>query len=122
MIVVFDGMCNACNGFVRFLEGREGGRTITFVPVQSARGAALLTACGEPAGDPSTMIVVDRGETLLRSDAVLAAVAGMGGGWRAARLLKLVPRQVRDPLYTGFARRRYLWFGRAATCTRCERP
>jgi predicted DCC family thiol-disulfide oxidoreductase YuxK len=122
MIVVFDGVCNACNRFVRFLSWRDSAGRLTFVPAQSARGAAMLTACGERPDDPSTMIVVDRGTTLLRSDAVIAAVAQLGGGWRVARLGRIVPQGLRDAAYTGFARRRYRWFGRTADCAVCGAP
>lgn len=120
MIVVFDGQCNVCNGYVRFLTRHDRGGRLTFVPAASEPGRAWLERCGEAPDNPSTMIVVDGERPWLRSDAVLVAVASLGGGWRAVRLLRLVPRGLRDALYTGFARRRYRWFGRASTCAICE--
>ncbi|KQN21208.1 hypothetical protein ASE86_14635 [Sphingomonas sp. Leaf33] len=120
MIVVFDGHCNVCNGFVRFLAARDPRHRIAFVPAMSAAGRDWLTACGQSVDDPATMIVVDGDTRHLRSDAVIAAVASLGGVWRAVRIGRLLPRAVRDRLYTGFARRRYRWFGRAQACAVCD--
>lgn len=122
MMIVFDGTCNACNRFVRFLAKHDRTKRLTFLPAQSEQGAAILVANGQAPDDPSTMIIIDRGITLLRSDALLAAVAGSGGGWRVVSLLKMVPRVLRDAAYTGFARRRYRWFGRTAECNTCGAP
>lgn len=120
MIVVFDGMCRVCSGYVRFLERHDRQRRLLFVPAASAEGRAALLACGESPDDPSTMIVIDDGVRRLRSDAVLTAIAALGGGWRGVRLLAIVPRSWRDWLYSGFARRRYRWFGRVEVCPACE--
>ena len=120
MIVVFDNACNVCNAYTRFLARHDRQARLEFVPADSTRGREALIAIGESLDDPSTMIAIDRGAALVRSDAVLAAVAALGGGWRGVRLFRLVPRRVRDALYTGFARRRYRWFGRAADCSVCE--
>jgi predicted DCC family thiol-disulfide oxidoreductase YuxK len=120
-IVIFDGGCNVCNAYVRFLVKRDRRHRLIFVPAASDQGRAWLARCGEALDDPSTMIVVERGVARLRSDAVFAAVAELGGSWRAIRLLALMPRPLRDALYTGFARRRYRWFGRADACATCER-
>jgi predicted DCC family thiol-disulfide oxidoreductase YuxK len=122
MIIVFDGNCNACNRFVRFLARGDRTGQLSFVHAQSERGAAILLANGERADDPSTMIVIDRGRTLLRSDGVIAAVAALGGGWRIVRQLTMVPRRLRDAAYVGFARCRYRWFGTAADCSACGAP
>lgn len=120
MIVVFDGMCNVCNGYVRFLQRRDRRDRLTFVTAGSDEGRRLLVAYGEAPDAPSTMIVIERGIQRVRSDAVLAAIAALGGGWRGIGLLRIIPRAVRDALYTGFARRRYRWFGQAPTCATCD--
>lgn len=119
MIVVFDSMCNVCNAYVGFLKRHDRKARLSFVAARSSDGRAALVAGGQSPDDPSTMIVIDSDVLLLRSDAVLAAIAALGGGWRGVRLFALVPRAWRDALYTGFARRRYRWFGRAMPCAAC---
>lgn len=119
MIVVFDSQCNVCNGFIDFLARHDRGSKLSFVQASSDAGRKWLTLCGQSPDDPSTMIVIDNGIARLRSDAVLSAVMALGGGWRAAGALHLLPRTFRDTLYTQFARRRYRWFGRADSCAVC---
>lgn len=55
---------------------------------------------------------------LANSDAVLAIYEGLGWPWRAAALLRVVPRVLRDPMYRLVARNRYRLFGRRDTCWR----
>src|SRR3546814_3200405 len=50
------------------------------------------------------------------SDAIIAVLIRLGGAWRAAHLLRMVPRRLRDPLYRHLARSRYRWFGRREAC------
>lgn len=38
----------------------------------------------------------------------------MGGWWRLALLLRIIPRVLRDWAYDMIARNRYRWFGKAA--------
>jgi len=52
----------------------------------------------------------------VRSDAALAVVAGLGGAWRAAALLRVIPRRLRDAVYDWIARHRFRWFGRREEC------
>ena len=116
IVVVFDGACNFCNGWVRFLLEHDRARRFRFAAATSTYGALVLSAMGERADDPSTLVLIDGERRYVRSDAVLRAVAALGGGWTAARMLLLVPRGLRDAGYLAFARRRIRWFGRAETC------
>ncbi|MES3101659.1 thiol-disulfide oxidoreductase DCC family protein [Sphingomonas faeni] len=119
MIVVFDDHCNVCNFYVRCLKRHDRDR-LSFLPASSLRGREILLACDESPDDPATMIVIGPAGPLKRSDAVLAAIAELGGAWRMVRLFAYLPRGIRDTLYTGLAKHRYRWFGRTDLCTACE--
>ena len=41
-ILLFDGVCNLCNGAVRFVIKRDTKGTFMFAPLQSETGQALL--------------------------------------------------------------------------------
>jgi predicted DCC family thiol-disulfide oxidoreductase YuxK len=116
MVVVFDGVCNFCNGWVRFLLKRDRRGVLQFAPAQSAFGAKVLLENGERPDDPSTIILVDGVRHYLRSEAILRTVAALGGGWRLAMLGLLAPRPIRDAAYLAFGRRRYRWFGKSESC------
>ena len=114
-VIVFDGICVICNGWVRLLLKRDHGR-YRFASMQSPAGRALLLAHGLDADDPSSFLLVEQGRAFTDSDAIVRVLAGLGGAWKIAALLVLVPRFVRDPLYRLIARNRYRWFG-TTSCT-----
>ena len=116
MLLVFDGVCNLCNGFVRFLLERDEAGRLTFTICQSEAGAATMREAGVDPNDPVSVVLVDGGKSYTYSDASLLAIAALGGAWRLVLVARLIPRFLRDPVYRFVARRRYRWFGRSDTC------
>jgi len=114
-VIVFDGVCVLCNGWVRFLLKRDRGR-YRFASMQSDAGRALLAGHGLDPADPASFLLVDAGRAWTDSDAIGRVLGGLGGAWRIAALIALVPRFLRDPLYRLVARNRYRWFG-TTSCT-----
>lgn len=113
-VIVFDGVCVLCNGWVRFLLKRDRRAGYRFAAMQSEAGRALLAAHGLDPDDPASFLLVDGGRAWMDTDAIRRVLAGLGGAWRMAGLMALVPRFVRDPLYRWVARNRYRWFGTTA--------
>ena len=116
MILVFDGVCNLCGGFVRFLLKRDRQAGIRFATTQSDYGATCMRQAGLDPDDPASILLVMNNKTLIQSDAVLSVVASLGGVWRLASIGRLVPRPLRDRVYRWVACNRYRWFGRASHC------
>ena len=110
-IVVFDGICVLCNGWVRFLLRHDPAGRYRFASMQSKSGRALLSENGLDADDPASFLLVEDGRAWKDSDAIRRVLIGLGGIWRAAALISLVPRAVRNPVYRTIARNRYRWFG-----------
>lgn len=115
-IVVFDGVCHLCSGWVRFLLRRDRARQFRFAAMQSVAGRALLAAHGLDPDDPVSFLLVTEQRALTDSDAILAVLRRLGGLWRITGVLRLLPRFVRDPLYRLIARHRYRLFGRREQC------
>lgn len=63
-----------------------------------------------------SFLLLDAAGATTDSDAIIAVLARLGGAWRIARALSVVPRGMRDPLYRWLARNRYRWFGRKDAC------
>jgi predicted DCC family thiol-disulfide oxidoreductase YuxK len=116
MVIVFDGVCNLCNRWVRFLLPRDRSGVFRFAHCQSEYGGAVLDRLGESRDDPSTVVLIDGDKVHLRSTAVLRALAALGGVWRGMLLLLIIPRPLRDTIYSFIACRRYRWFGRTEQC------
>lgn len=115
-VVVFDGVCVLCNGWVRFLMARRGGARFRFAAMQGPAGRALLARHGVDPGDPASFLFLHEGRARTDSDGVIAVFETLGGGWRLASALRVVPRAWRDAAYRVLARNRYRWFGRHAAC------
>jgi predicted DCC family thiol-disulfide oxidoreductase YuxK len=117
-VVLFDGVCNLCNGWVNFLIDRDPQGVLRFASLQSSAAGDLLRSAGhaQPAAEPETILFVDGGRVFERSAAVLRMVRYLSGGWWLLGALAVVPRPVRDLVYRWIARHRYAWFGKSETC------
>jgi predicted DCC family thiol-disulfide oxidoreductase YuxK len=116
-ILLYDGVCNLCNGFVRFVLARDPAARFRFAAIQSEPGRRLLTERGLDPDALDTVVLLDeRGRARTRSDAVLAVLARLRAPWPLAAAFRVVPAFVRDPVYRAIARARYRWFGRTDSC------
>ena len=117
-LIVFDGHCVLCSSSARFVLHHDRRKRFRLTTAQGETGIAVQRRFGVDPDALETIVVVQDGRALTRSDAVLAIAAGLGWPWRALTALKLVPRRLRDRLYDAIARRRYRWFGRRDACWR----
>ncbi|WP_353375087.1 DCC1-like thiol-disulfide oxidoreductase family protein [Microbulbifer sp. NBRC 101763] len=119
-IVIFDSICNLCNGWSRLLLKYDNEHYFTLCRAQSAAGQYLLQKLGMPLQDFETMVLLERENGSFRqyhkSDAALRIAASLTGYWRLIALLRYIPRPARDLLYDLIARNRYRWFGRRNSC------
>ncbi|MCP3101108.1 thiol-disulfide oxidoreductase DCC family protein [Myxococcus sp. K15C18031901] len=116
-VVLFDGVCNLCNGAVNFIIDRDPGAHIRFAALQSEQAAALLAPLGRvPEMDPQSFILVEDGRVYERSTAALRVVRRLSGAWKLLYAFMLVPRPLRDVVYGLIARNRYRLFGKAEAC------
>jgi len=114
-IVYFDGLCPLCDGLVRFILPRDRHRRYRVAPLQGKtardRLANRLTDQGQ-----ESVVLEEATRLRTRSDAAIAIVTGLGGGWKLAAVLRIIPRPLRDALYDFVARHRSTWFGRREAC------
>lgn len=115
-LIVFDGVCHLCTGFVRFVIRRDRERMFLFLPAQSPRGTALYARLGMRTSDWESNLLVADGRVYTELDAFIEVTRRFGGPWRLMPVLYAVPRPLRDRLYRWIARNRYRWFGRRDTC------
>jgi predicted DCC family thiol-disulfide oxidoreductase YuxK len=116
-IVLFDGICNLCNGSVRFILKNDKSKRIRVASLQSETGKSLLRQAGFPADSIFTVIYF-RGEKIYqRSEAVLQILRDMGGAWKLFYGFIIIPPFIRDFFYNVVARYRYRIFGKRDHCT-----
>ena len=114
--ILFDGVCNLCNGFVQFVIRRDAAAYFRFAALQSEEGQKLLKDHGLPTQKFSTILLLENGQLYTQSTAALRIFRKLGLGWKLLSLLRVVPAFLRNPLYNFVSRNRYRWFGQRESC------
>ena len=93
----YDGHCGLCHRTVRFVLSEDRAAAFRFAPLQGETFAKAVPE-NKRASLPDSMVVLRAdGELLVRSEAVLHMMRGLGGVWRVmAALVRIVPRRLRD--------------------------
>jgi predicted DCC family thiol-disulfide oxidoreductase YuxK len=115
-VLLFDGVCNLCNGLVAFLIPRDPDGQLQFAALQSDAGQALLARHGLPTEGFDSFVLVEGEQLYTKSDAAIRVAELLGWPYRAARVGRLLPSGLRDSLYDIVANNRYDWFGRKDQC------
>jgi predicted DCC family thiol-disulfide oxidoreductase YuxK len=113
-VLLFDGVCNLCNGVVQFVLRHDVSGEIKFASQQSEFGAQLLAARGIQGMQSVVLIEGDRVYT--HSDAALRLLHHLPAPWRWFAELKIIPKPLRELVYTFIARYRYRIFGKREAC------
>lgn len=115
-IVLFDGVCNFCNGTINFLMDRDSSQRLKFAPLQSEAGQQLLRKHHLPTDDFKSFVFITQGKVYQQSTAALKIACILDGGWKALYGLIIVPAFLRNAVYALIARNRYRWFGKMDAC------
>ncbi|HVG50616.1 MAG TPA: DCC1-like thiol-disulfide oxidoreductase family protein [Xanthobacteraceae bacterium] len=114
-LILYDGVCVLCSNWFRFVAARDVSRKFYFTAIQSPYGRTLAQQLGIDPESPQTNAVLLDGKINLRSDSAIAALSALPRwGWVAA--FRLMPKPLRDALYTLIARNRYALFGKHDVC------
>ncbi len=115
-IVLFDGVCNFCNGAVNFVIERDKANFFKFAPLQSEFGRDLAEKHGIDTSKTDSLIVVEDDKVHTYSSAALRIARKLDGLWSIAYAFIVVPKPIRDVFYQLFARYRYRLFGKQDAC------
>jgi predicted DCC family thiol-disulfide oxidoreductase YuxK len=116
-IILFDGVCNLCNGSVIFILQREKRPVFKFASIQSKAGKELLEWCALPSDYNQAVILIDHGKIYLGSTAALKIGQQLRFPWSLLSSAGLiVPKFFRAWVYRQIARHRYQWFGKRDSC------
>jgi predicted DCC family thiol-disulfide oxidoreductase YuxK len=115
-LILFDGVCNLCNGWVRFIIRRDPNGIFRFAAQQTPTGQALVPDYMRNTSDLPSVILIDDSAIYAESDAVLEIFRRLAPPWSWIAFLRIIPRRVRDACYHFVARHRYRWFGQTEVC------
>lgn len=114
-IILFDGVCNLCNGSVNFLIRRDFKKEFNFTPLQSNFGKLLVEELNIPKQIDSIILVIND-EYYLKSNAIIKIIKELKWYWRILIVVKILPQKTRDAIYDFVANNRYKWFGIRKEC------
>jgi len=116
-IIIFDGICNLCNGSVIFVIQNEKLPEFKFASIQSETGQELLNWCGLPSGYGQAVIYIENEDFYSGSTAALKIGQRLKFPWSILSSLGLLfPGSLREWLYSQIATHRYRWFGKRDVC------
>lgn len=115
-IILFDGVCNLCNGVVQFVIKNDKYSHFKFASLQSDFGQQILKKNKLSTTDLDTFIYLENQNLFIKSTAALKVLKGLGGKWKLFYIFIIVPKFIRDLAYDSIAKRRYSIWGKSESC------
>lgn len=116
MVILFDGVCNLCNGFVNFIVRRDKKHRFMFATLNSNYAKEVEEKYGINLTDLNTVILIKHGKVYTKSTAVLCIAKGLGFPFSLIYGFIIIPPFIRNSIYNLFANNRYRWFGKRQSC------
>jgi len=115
-VILFDGVCNFCNGAINFVLKQDRKSVFRFAPLQSEAGRRLLQQYNLPTEEFESFVLIDQGKVYKKSNAALRVMNKLPWYWKESQIFRLIPTIFRDAIYDFIARNRYKWFGKKDEC------
>ncbi len=115
-IILFDGVCNLCNGSVNFIIERDPQQRFRFAALQSDFGRELLRRHHLRPDHLESIVLIENERVFTDSTAALRIAKQLRWPWPIFFGGILMPPFMRDAVYRWIARNRYRWFGKQESC------
>jgi predicted DCC family thiol-disulfide oxidoreductase YuxK len=115
-IVLFDGVCNLCNGAIQFLLKRDKKKQFLVGSLQGKKGQEYLAKYHLSSDQYHSFLLIEGNVLYTRSTAVLRTLKHLGRGWQLLYVFIYIPQPIRDGVYKFIAANRYRWFGKKDQC------
>ena len=115
-IILFDGVCNLCNNSIQFIIKRDKKKHFLYASLQSDAAQNLLLQFQLKNSDFDSIILIEKGKVYQKSSAILKIASHLNGLWKLSYGFIIVPKIIRDFVYTIIAKNRYKWFGKKDVC------
>ncbi|MEO7802658.1 MAG: thiol-disulfide oxidoreductase DCC family protein [Ginsengibacter sp.] len=115
-IILFDGVCNLCNGAVNFIIQKDKKQVYSFASLQSDFGKDLLRQFNLESNNMNSLVLIENDKAYLKSSAALHIAKNLRGIYSMLYGFMIVPKFIRDFVYSIIAKNRYKWFGKTNEC------
>ena len=116
-IIIYDGICNLCNGVVNWIFQNAPKNKFVFVPFQSKKGQKLLVKNNFPTNRLDTVILLEGENIYTKSTGFLKIISKMPQWKFLSVFFSVIPKGFRDIIYDTASRNRIRWFGKSNACT-----
>ncbi|MCF8324133.1 MAG: DCC1-like thiol-disulfide oxidoreductase family protein [Leadbetterella sp.] len=114
-IILFDGVCNLCNGAVQFVLSNDANNAFKFASLQSEFAQDFLKNHQLPTQNFDTLILIENEEVFIKSKAVFKIVKYLPKySW--LNIFKFLPVFISDFFYDIVSQNRLKWFGQRESC------
>jgi|SRR5690606_24902891 len=115
-VILFDGVCNLCNGSVVFIIKRDKKDVFRFAAIQSEEGQKLVEKYQIDTTKVDSILLLDGDRYYVKSTAALKIARHLKGGYPLLYGFMILPAFIRNWIYDIIARNRYKWFGKKESC------
>ena len=112
-LILFDGQCRLCLGFVSIVVGRDSSDLFRFAPLQSKLGQEVLRSHNVPQ-DIDSVVLLREDQVFTHSDAALEVLGELDGIISGLWALTVIPQSIRDLGYYMVAKSRYMLLGQTS--------
>ncbi len=115
-IILFDGICNLCDGAVQFVIKHDPENQFLFASLQSEAGQRLLKQYKLSVENFNSFILIQDEKVYSKSTGALKVARQIKGVWNWLYIFIIIPSFFRDKVYDWIAQNRYKWFGKKEAC------
>jgi len=115
-IILFDGICNLCNQSVQFVIEHDSKNQFRFASLQSDFGQDFLKKNKLEAIQFDSIVFIEDDQFYTKSSAALKIAKYLDGITSWLTIFMIVPKPLRDIVYSFIAKNRYRWFGKNESC------
>ncbi|KAA1246391.1 thiol-disulfide oxidoreductase DCC family protein [Aquimarina sp. RZ0] len=116
-IILFDGVCNLCNGAINFIIKRDKNTVFRYASLQSEVGVKLAKELNIDTSKLDSILLIDpKVGYYHKSTAALHIAKQLSGGYPLFSVFLFFPKFLRDFVYDIIAKNRYKWFGKRESC------
>lgn len=115
-IILFDGVCNLCNGAINFIIKHDPKAVFSFASLQGETGQKLLAKHKIDPNKIDSIILIESQRVSVKSTAALRIAKSLNRGYPLLYGFIIIPVFIRNAVYDYIASNRYKWFGKKDSC------
>lgn len=116
-LILFDGVCNLCNGSVQFIIRNDKKHTFLFAPLQGNTAKEIINTYNIDTSITDSILLYSKKYGLsTKSTAALKISRQLRMPVNFLVVFFVIPKFIRNWIYDLIARNRYDWFGRKNEC------